>query len=76
MEIKGDQMSLTQCPDCHKLCFINEVVCLSCGRTFQPGVLRRKAQAEELAFNLKCGVLYSRALVSILATLIFVVLRD
>ena len=44
-------MSLTQCPDCRQLCFLDAASCQSCGQAFQLDVLRTRAAAEEKSFS-------------------------
>lgn len=69
-------MSLTKCPDCRRLTFIDALSCPSCGEAFRPGVLGAKAAGEERGFNRRCGALFLSALVlAAVGTLLFVILR-
>ena len=51
-------MSLTKCPACRRLTFIDALACPSCGEAFRPGALRAKATAEDRGFNRRCGALF------------------
>ncbi len=68
-------MSLTKCPDCRHLSFVDAASCPSCLRAFRPGVLRAQAAAEERSFRIKYGTIYLAALLSVIALLLFVALR-
>jgi len=65
-------MSLTQCPNCHRLCFTDAIVCPSCAKTFQPGVLTAQAIATEKAFSTKANILFLSLFLTLLALLVFV----
>lgn len=67
-------MSLTQCPDCRRLTFINASSCPSCERSFETGVLQAKADAEERAFKRKYGALFLAVLVILLGGLLVVMI--
>ena len=69
-------MSLTHCPDCDQLSFLNASSCVGCGETFPPDALRKKAAAEERAFRIKYGTLYLAVLLSVMAALFFFLFRD
>lgn len=69
-------MSLTQCPACRRLCFVKSASCPSCGRTFQLDELRGKVEAEERAFVTKYIGLSLSALILLLASLTFFLVRD
>lgn len=68
-------MSLTHCPDCHRLTFINAESCPGCGEAFRPGALLAIAKAEERAFRRKCGALFLVAFLLIVAASLFMILR-
>lgn len=69
-------MSLTKCPDCRHLTFVDALSCPGCGEAFRPGVLRAKAAAEERGFKRRCGALFlSVLLVGTVAVLLFAMLR-
>jgi ribosomal protein L32 len=69
-------MSLTKCPDCRRLTFIDAPSCPSCGEAFRPGTLRAKAATEERGFNRRCGALFlSALLLGTVGTLLFVIPR-
>ena len=67
-------MSLTKCPDCHRLSFVAES-CPSCERVFRPGELRTQANAEERAFGGRNNSLFAALFLIALAALTFVMLR-
>lgn len=69
-------MSMTKCPDCRRLTFIDAPSCPGCGEAFEPGALRAKAAAEESGFNRRRGALFlSALLLSAVGALLFVVIR-
>jgi hypothetical protein len=69
-------MSLTKCPDCRRLTFVDALSCPSCGEAFRPGVLGAQAATEERGFNRRCGALFvSAVLLSAAGALLFVTLR-
>ncbi len=68
-------MSLTHCPGCHRLTFINAASCPSCGVAFQPGALLAMARTEDRAFRRKGGALLLAPLLLILAVSLFMLLR-
>lgn len=68
-------MSLTKCPDCHHLSFVDAASCPTCLRTFRPGALRAQAAAEERSFRIRYGTIYLAVLMSVIALLLFVALR-
>ena len=51
-------MSLTQCPNCHRLCFTDAASCQNCLQIFKPGVLQASAIAVEKSFSAKANVLF------------------
>ena len=65
-------MSLTQCPNCHRLCFTDAIVCPSCAKTFQPGVLESRAIAKEKAFSTKANILFVSLFLTVLSVLVFI----
>ena len=65
-------MSLTQCPNCHRLCLTDVIVCPSCAKTFRPGVLAAQAIAKEKAFSTKANILFLSLFLTLLAVLVFV----
>ena len=68
-------MSLTNCPDCRRLSFVEAGSCPSCQRMFRPGELRARADAEERAFGRRNNGLFAALFLFALAALAFVVLR-
>ena len=69
-------MSLTKCPGCRHLTFVDALSCPSCGEAFRPGILRAKAAAEDRSFNRRCGALFlSVLLLGTVAALLFAMLR-
>ena len=68
-------MSLTHCPDCRRLCFVDSASCPSCEVSFKPGALRAAATAEEKSFSRKSNILFLVPFVSALAVLTFVLVR-
>lgn len=68
-------MSLTQCPNCHRQCFTDSVLCPSCRKTFQVGMLQAQAVAEDNALNRKANVLFLSLLLTSLAVLVSVELQ-
>lgn len=68
-------MSLTQCPNCHRQCFTDSVLCPSCGQTFQAGMLQAQAAGEEHSLNRKANILFLGLVVTSLAVLILVELQ-
>jgi hypothetical protein len=69
-------MSLTKCPACRRLTFIDASSCPSCGDAFRPGALRAKAAAEERGFNRRCGALFlSALLLTAVAASLFAIFR-
>ena len=69
-------MSLTHCPDCHRLCFINSASCPSCAASSRPGVLSAAAAAEEKSFMRKGGIMFLVPIVSALALLAVMLMRS
>jgi ribosomal protein L32 len=68
-------MSLTKCPNCHHLTFVDALSCPSCGEAFRPGALWAKAAAEDRGFKRRCGALFLSVLVvGTVAVLLFVML--
>jgi hypothetical protein len=68
-------VSLTHCPDCRRLCFVNSASCPSCAASFRPGVLHAVAAAEEKSFRRRSGIMFLVPFVSILALLAVVLMR-
>jgi ribosomal protein L32 len=69
-------MSLTKCPACHRLTFIDASSCPSCEEAFRPGTLRAKAAAEERGFNRRCGTMFlSALLLAAVAASLFAIFR-
>ena len=68
-------MSLTRCPDCRRLSFVEAESCPSCGRAFGPGELRGRANADGVAFGRSNDSLFAALFLLALAALAFVVLR-
>ena len=68
-------MSLTKCPYCRRLNFVESGACAGCERMFRPGELRAQAEAEARAFNRRYNGLFAALFLMLLAVLAFVVLR-
>ena len=51
-------MSLTQCPNCHRLCFTDAASCPNCFQVFKPGVLQASAIAAEKSFSAKAHMIF------------------
>jgi hypothetical protein len=68
-------MSLTQCPSCRRRCFTDATTCASCYQTFQAGLLKEYAVAEERAFSAKANTLFLSLFLIWLAVLLFVQLQ-
>ena len=69
-------MSLTKCPGCRHLSFVDAASCPSCGQAFQPGALWAKNAAEERSFSRRVGAIFITAFLIMFGVLLFVVLRD
>jgi hypothetical protein len=68
-------MSLTKCPDCRRLSFVEAESCPSGERVFRSGEMRAQANAEERAFGRRNNSLFAALFLMALAALAFVVLR-
>jgi hypothetical protein len=68
-------MSLTKCPYCRRLNFVESGACASCERTLRPGELRARVGAAARAFNRRHNGLFAALFLMLLAVLAFVVLR-
>lgn len=68
-------MSLTKCPYCRRLNFVESGACASCERAFRSGELKEKAGEEVRAFNRRYNGLFAGLFLISLAVLAFVVLR-
>ena len=68
-------MSLTHCPDCRRLCFVDSASCPSCAVSFRPGALRDAAAAEEKSFRRRSNIMFLVPLVAALAVLAVVLVR-
>ena len=68
-------MSLTHCPDCRRLCFVDSTSCPSCDASFRSGVLRAAAAAEEKSFRRRSAVMFLVPFVGALAALVVVLMR-
>jgi uncharacterized membrane protein YvbJ len=72
LESVHENMSLTQCPNCHRQCFTDALFCPSCGQTFKPGKLEAQAFANERRFTTKVNALFLSLFLASLAVLVFV----
>ena len=63
-------MSLTQCTNCHRLCFTDAASCPNCFQVFKPGALQASAIAAEKLFSAKTNILFLGLLVIWLAVLL------
>jgi len=68
-------MSMTKCPDCHRLSFADAESCPGCERAFRPGELRAQANAEERSLGRRVNGVFAALFVAALAALAFVLLR-
>jgi hypothetical protein len=68
-------MSLTHCPGCHQLSFVDAESCHTCGQAFQPGQLQKVSDAEDRAFKRKAGILFFTLLIISLGIVLAVILR-
>lgn len=68
-------MSLTHCPDCRRLCFVDSAACPSCAVSFRPGVLREAAAADEKSFRRRGNLMFLVPFVAALAVLAVVLMR-
>ena len=68
-------MSLTHCPDCRRLCFVDSASCPSCAVSFRPGALSAAAAAEEKTFRRRSNIMFLVPFVSALAVLALVLMR-
>jgi hypothetical protein len=69
-------MSLTHCPDCRRLCFVNSTSCPSCAVSFRPGALRDAAAAEEKSFRRRSNIMFLIPFVGALAAMAVVLMRN
>lgn len=51
-------MSLTQCLNCHRLCFTDAASCPNCFEVFKPGALQASAIAAEKSFSAKANMVF------------------
>ena len=63
-------MSLTQCLNCHRLCFTDAASCPNCFQVFKPGALQASAIAAEKSFSAKTNMLFLGLLLIWLAVLL------
>jgi hypothetical protein len=68
-------MSLTHCPDCRRLCFVDSASCPSCAKSFRPGALRAAAAAEAKSFMRTSSIMFLVPIVSALVLLAVVLMR-
>ena len=68
-------MSLTHCPDCRRLCFVDSASCPSCEVSFRPGALGAAATAEEKSFMMKGSVFFFVPFLGTLLVLAVVLIR-
>ena len=68
-------MSLTKCPGCRRLSFVEAESCPSCARVFRTGELRARAIAEDRTFFRRNNSLFAALFLLALAALVFVMLR-
>ena len=68
-------MSLTHCPGCHGLSFVDSTSCPNCAQAFLPGQLQKIADAENRAFKRRAGILFFILLMISLAITLAVVLQ-
>lgn len=68
-------MSMTKCPDCHRLSFVKSESCPSCERAFRPGELRAQANAEEKSLGRRANGVFAALFLAALVALAFVMFR-
>ncbi len=68
-------MSLTHCPSCHQLSFVDAASCTTCAQPFQPGQLQKVSDAEDKAFKRKASVLFFTLLIISLGIVLAVILQ-
>ena len=68
-------MSLTHCPGCHGLSFVDSMSCPNCAQAFLPGQLQKIADAEDSAFKRRAVILFFTLLMISLAITLAVVLQ-
>lgn len=68
-------MSLTYCPGCHQLSFVDAESCPTCEQAFQPGQLQKVSDAEDRAFKRKAGILFFTLLIISLGIVLAVILQ-
>lgn len=68
-------MSLTHCPDCRRLCFVDSASCPSCEVSFGQGALGVAAAAEEKSFMRKGSVLFLVPFLGTMLVLAVVLMR-
>ena len=68
-------MDITRSTCCHRLSFVNLVLCPHCGKTFLPGLLKSKALAEDKAFNKKLNALFLSVFVALALVSVFLLLQ-
>ena len=68
-------MSLTHCPDCRRLCFVDSASCPNCEVSFRPGALSAAAAADEKSFRRKSNLTFLAPFVGALAVLAVVLMR-
>jgi hypothetical protein len=73
---RGENLSLTQCPSCHNLSFVDVVSCPNCAQAFPPGQLQKIADAEDRAFKKRAGAMFIILLMISMAIVLAVILQD
>ena len=68
-------MSLTHCPDCRRLCFVDSASCPGGAVSFRPGALRTASAAEEKSFRMRSNIMFLVPFVGALAALAVVLMR-
>lgn len=68
-------MSLTHCPDCRRLCFVDSAACPSCEVKFKPGALGVTAAADEKSFKRKSNIMFLVTFAGALSILALVLMR-
>jgi hypothetical protein len=68
-------VSLTHCPDCRRLCFVDSASCPSCAVSFRPGALRDAAASDERSFRRRSNIMFLIPFAGALLALAVVLMR-
>lgn len=68
-------MSISNCPNCGRMCFSDDAGCPGCSYVFPPGELKAKAIADETVFMRKSNAVFAVVFFALMVALAFAVLR-